>query len=189
MLIQRVKETKSTTLLKEAAFAIASLRSNSVLRRHFLLVVWNGCKVAQFLCCHFSVPWPVPAMKHSTVGDSLPLAASFWGSQKPASRESKPGQSFKPLPFSFNGISKGSSAMSPTRWQEGCDAWVEPYLRVGKKWSEAQWEASALLWRSFTLVSRTFIHTKAKHGFVFGSIGFKLNCLSHSSGFSGTTFC
>lgn len=46
MLIQRVTETKSTTLLKEATFAITSQRSNSVLRRHFLLMVWNGCKAA-----------------------------------------------------------------------------------------------------------------------------------------------
>lgn len=45
----------------------------------------------------------------------------------------------------------------------------------GKKWSETQWADSALLWRSFTSVMRTFIHTKAKLGFVFGSTGFKLN--------------
>lgn len=100
--------------------------------------------------------------------------ASLWLHPSKAPNSLAPGragQSFKPLCFSFKRLlCYEPYKVTRVMWAMG---WA--LAEGGKKWSKAQWKASALPWRSFTSMLRTFIQTKAKHEFVFSSIVFKLN--------------
>lgn len=121
---------KAISLLKQVNFAIMTLRSNSILRTHFLLMVLNGCRAARFLCCHFS------ASSHETWHSwwqpsfSCVLQLQTWESPTPNSltpwKANCEGLSNLSLHFSFNRPSKSflscydpygvTRAMTGTGW-------------------------------------------------------------------------